>query len=105
MSRLPPQPGERIDRDAVVAFTFDGKQVAALAGDTIGSALYAAGLRTTLLVCLAASPSVLGTDRFLTLLSQDRLLPELTGPPLHPDELAVVNLRPRTRAFTAITRP
>jgi 2-polyprenyl-6-methoxyphenol hydroxylase-like FAD-dependent oxidoreductase len=48
-------------------------------------------------VSLAVPPSVLGTDRFLTLLSQDRLLPELTEPPLHPDELAAVRLRPRTR--------
>ena len=46
MKRLAPQPGERIDRDQTVAFTFDGKRVAALAGDTIGSALYAAGTRT-----------------------------------------------------------
>ena len=46
MKRLAPQPGERIDRDQTVAFTFDGKRVTALAGDTIGSALYAAGTRT-----------------------------------------------------------
>jgi sarcosine oxidase subunit alpha len=43
--RLPPQPGERIDRAAPVAFTFDGRTVAAFAGDTIGSALYADGRR------------------------------------------------------------
>lgn len=46
MSRLPPQPGERLDRARSVTFTFDGKPVAGLAGDTIGSALYAAGRRT-----------------------------------------------------------
>ena len=46
MSRLPPQPGERLDRSTSVGFTFDGKRVAALAGDTIASALYAAGQRT-----------------------------------------------------------
>jgi sarcosine oxidase, subunit alpha len=46
MSRLPKQPGERIERDRGVSFTFDGKPVAALGGDTIGSALYAAGRRT-----------------------------------------------------------
>ena len=46
MSRLPQQPGERIDRQKVVRFTFDGKAVEAFAGDTIGSALYAAGRRT-----------------------------------------------------------
>jgi sarcosine oxidase subunit alpha len=45
MTRLPGQPAERIDRDAVVQFTFDGKPVSAFAGDTIGSALYAAGQR------------------------------------------------------------
>ncbi|HUE25310.1 MAG TPA: 2Fe-2S iron-sulfur cluster-binding protein, partial [Solirubrobacteraceae bacterium] len=46
MSRLPKQPGELVYRDRSVTFTFDGKPVAALEGDTIGSALYAAGRRT-----------------------------------------------------------
>jgi len=46
VSRLAPQPGERIDRNETVSFTFDGKPVTALGGDTIGSALYAAGRRT-----------------------------------------------------------
>jgi sarcosine oxidase subunit alpha len=46
MSRLPPRPGQMIDRSRAVAFTFDGKKVSALEGDTIGSALYAAGQRT-----------------------------------------------------------
>jgi sarcosine oxidase, subunit alpha len=46
MTRLPQQPGERIDRQRVVRFTFDGKPVEAFEGDTIGSALYAAGRRT-----------------------------------------------------------
>jgi len=46
VSRLAPQPGERLDRTEAIAFTFDGKPVAALDGDTIGSALYAAGQRT-----------------------------------------------------------
>jgi sarcosine oxidase, subunit alpha len=46
MTRLPPQPGERIARDRPVEFTFDGKPVAGLDGDTIASALYAAGRRT-----------------------------------------------------------
>ncbi|MGI8714048.1 MAG: 2Fe-2S iron-sulfur cluster-binding protein [Solirubrobacteraceae bacterium] len=45
MSRLSPQPGERIDRSKQVTFTFDGKPVTAYEGDTIGSALYAAGRR------------------------------------------------------------
>ncbi len=43
MSRLPPGPNERIDRERPVSFTFDGKQVEAFEGDTIGSALHAAG--------------------------------------------------------------
>jgi sarcosine oxidase, subunit alpha len=46
MSRLPPQAAELIDRNRKVTFTFDGKTVPALEGDTIGSALYAAGQRT-----------------------------------------------------------
>ncbi|MGO9885666.1 MAG: 2Fe-2S iron-sulfur cluster-binding protein [Solirubrobacteraceae bacterium] len=46
MSRLPEQPGERIDRSTKINFTFDGKRVEAYEGDTIGSALYAAGQRT-----------------------------------------------------------
>ena len=46
MSRLPPQPGERIDRERTVEFTFDGKPVTAFKGDTIGSALHASGRRT-----------------------------------------------------------
>src|ERR1700722_12213946 len=46
MSRLAPQPGERINRSKLISFTFDGKPVTAFEGDTIGSALYAAGQRT-----------------------------------------------------------
>ena len=46
MSRLSLQPGERIDRTKKISFTFDGKKVQAYEGDTIGSALYAAGQRT-----------------------------------------------------------
>ena len=46
MSRLPPQPGERIDRSRAIAFTFDGKTIPAYEGDTIASALYASGRRT-----------------------------------------------------------
>jgi sarcosine oxidase subunit alpha len=45
VSRLPNQPGERIDRGQTISFTFDGKKVSGYAGDTIGSALYAAGRR------------------------------------------------------------
>jgi sarcosine oxidase, subunit alpha len=46
VTRLPEQPGERIDRQKPIHFTFDGKKVQAYEGDTIGSALYAAGRRT-----------------------------------------------------------
>jgi len=46
MSRLPPTPGERIDRDRTIRFTFDGATRTGLAGDTIASALYADGQRT-----------------------------------------------------------
>jgi len=46
MSRLPPQPGERLERSKTLTFSFDGKPVTALQGDTIGSALFAAGRRT-----------------------------------------------------------
>ncbi len=46
MTRLSEQPGERIDRSRPVTFTFDGRSFTALEGDTIGSALYAAGQRT-----------------------------------------------------------
>jgi sarcosine oxidase subunit alpha len=43
--RLPPQSNELIDRGQTVAFTFEGDTIAAFAGDTIGSALFAAGRR------------------------------------------------------------
>src|SRR4051794_34597884 len=46
VSRLPEQPGERIERGRELSFSFDGKEVGGLAGDTIGSALFAAGRRT-----------------------------------------------------------
>ena len=46
MSRLPEQAGERIDRRRELRFSFDGKEYRAFEGDTIGSALFAAGRRT-----------------------------------------------------------
>jgi sarcosine oxidase, subunit alpha len=46
LTRLPQQRGERIRRDTEVTFTFDGREVSGLEGDTIGSALYAGGQRT-----------------------------------------------------------
>ncbi|HEX6460145.1 MAG TPA: 2Fe-2S iron-sulfur cluster-binding protein [Thermoleophilaceae bacterium] len=45
MSRLAPQPGERVNRARVISFEFDGKPVQGFEGDTIGSALYASGQR------------------------------------------------------------
>jgi sarcosine oxidase subunit alpha len=41
--RLPPQPAERIDRGRPLAFSFDGRRVEGFVGDTLGSALHAAG--------------------------------------------------------------
>jgi len=46
VSRLPERDGERIDRGRSLTFTFDGREVGAYEGDTIGSALFAAGQRT-----------------------------------------------------------
>ncbi|PYV36392.1 MAG: hypothetical protein DMG06_30850, partial [Acidobacteria bacterium] len=43
--RLPPRETQTIDTDKTITFTFDNRTVSAFAGDTIGSALYAAGVR------------------------------------------------------------
>ena len=43
--RLSPQPGERIDRERKIAFSFEGRWIEAFEGDTIGSALFASGRR------------------------------------------------------------
>ncbi|MFL5928134.1 MAG: 2Fe-2S iron-sulfur cluster-binding protein, partial [Gaiellaceae bacterium] len=45
MTRLPPQPSERIDREAPVRFEFQGRPVEGYSGDSLGSALYASGRR------------------------------------------------------------
>ena len=45
MSRLPSIKGERIDRGAMVEFTFEGRRVRGYRGDTISSALAADGVR------------------------------------------------------------
>ena len=42
--RLPPRPSEEIDRGYTVEFTFDGRAYTAHPGDTIASALAAAGV-------------------------------------------------------------
>ena len=44
--RLARHEGERIDRERPVVFRFGEKRIEGYAGDTFGSALYAAGLRT-----------------------------------------------------------
>ena len=44
-TRLPAHPAQVIDHDKTVTFTFAGERVTAQAGDTIASALYAAGTR------------------------------------------------------------
>ena len=46
MTRLPERDGERIDRGREIEFSFDGRTVRGFEGDTIASALYAAGRRT-----------------------------------------------------------
>lgn len=43
--RLPPRPGELLDRGRELRFSFDGRPHTGLAGDTIGSALAASGQR------------------------------------------------------------
>lgn len=43
--RLPSHPTQRIDRARTVGFTFAGRSYTGFAGDTVGSALYAAGVR------------------------------------------------------------
>lgn len=46
MTRLPAAPSQLINRDKVLRFTFDGKSFSAYEGDTIASALAAAGVTT-----------------------------------------------------------
>jgi sarcosine oxidase, subunit alpha len=43
--RLSSQPGERIDRSRAISFRLEGRVVTGYEGDTIGSALFAAGTR------------------------------------------------------------
>ncbi len=44
--RLPPLPGEWIDRSQRIEFTFEGDRLWGYAGDIITSALWASGRRT-----------------------------------------------------------
>ena len=68
--RLEPQPCEAIDRSEPVEFEFDGRRFQGFRGDTVASALYAAGTRVFsrsfkyhrprgLLCCAAACPNCL----------------------------------------------
>jgi 2-polyprenyl-6-methoxyphenol hydroxylase-like FAD-dependent oxidoreductase len=50
------------------------------------------------IVSMNAPQSAMGTSDFLSLMQQDQLLPEITEPPLSPEELAIVNLKPRSEA-------
>jgi len=70
--RLPPQAGERLDRSRQLTFSFRGRPVSAFPGDTIGSALFAAGRRVFsrsfkyhrprgLLCCSGACPNCMMT--------------------------------------------
>ena len=43
--RLGPQPGERIDREQPVDFTFEGRRYRGYRGDTLSTALWASGVR------------------------------------------------------------
>ena len=45
--RLPPSAGEAIDRSTIVTFTVDRKRIRAFEGDSIGSAMAAAGITIT----------------------------------------------------------
>jgi 2-polyprenyl-6-methoxyphenol hydroxylase-like FAD-dependent oxidoreductase len=45
---------------------------------------------------MTAPQSDLGSNQFLSLIQRDRMHPELTEPPLRPEELAIVNLKPRS---------
>ncbi|MFF5676310.1 NAD(P)/FAD-dependent oxidoreductase [Streptomyces hygroscopicus] len=47
-------------------------------------------------ISLTAPQSELASSRFLSLMRKDRVLPQLTEPPLTPDELALVRLNPRS---------
>jgi len=43
--RLPPQPGEWIDRSQIIQFEFEGRQYTGFAGDTVSTALWSNGVR------------------------------------------------------------
>lgn len=47
MYRLPPVPGEWLDRSRPITLSFEGQHITAFAGDTLSSALAAAGIKVT----------------------------------------------------------
>ncbi|WP_432040580.1 NAD(P)/FAD-dependent oxidoreductase [Streptomyces cucumeris] len=49
-------------------------------------------------ISLTAPQSELASSRFLSLMHKDQVLPELTAPPFTPEELALVDLDPRSTA-------
>ena len=110
-SRIDPQPGEVIDRRTLVEFEFDGRQVKGYQGDTIASALYAAGNRVFsrsfkyhrprgLLCCSGNCPNCLvtvGDEPNVRACTR----PHRTGPAgTQPERLAIPRVRPTFR-----TRP
>ena len=111
-TRLPPRPGELIDRQRTIEFTFDGKRYSAHPGDTIASALAAAGVgvfsrsfkyhRPRGLLCCAghcpnclvqvgAEPSVRASDG-----------PDRPGRPLPAGGLLLQGLRPPAGAVAGL---
>ena len=44
-SRLPPRPGEWIDRERTITFRFEGREYQGFAGDVLSGALWASGVR------------------------------------------------------------
>lgn len=63
-----------------------------------GKAIRAPGVCevVTKVMALSVPQSELGTSRFLSLLQQDKMYPELNAPPFRPEELAIVKLDARS---------
>ena len=63
--RNPKQAGEWLNREKVINFTFEGEAFAAFEGDTISSALWAAGIKVLgrCLVRIRRAPIVISTKR------------------------------------------
>src|SRR3989442_592985 len=108
--RLSPHPAQEIDHTRTVTFSFAGREVTAHAGDTIATALYAAGVRILsrsfkyhrprgLLCCSGQCPNCLmnvdGTPNVLTCLEPVRagmqVRPQNVWPSLGWDAFAVID--------------